>query len=155
MATRGQFEIRRGQSVVEFALVVPVLILVVMGMFEGGRYFLVFHQASGCARICAKTASLWYQTSPENVVEAARSKALLSGASYFTIKIEIGNEDSEYTYDSRTGWNATPPLPFTQAGVPVKVTVRLPFDRLWQLPLFPTEAKSYEIRYSKGKPSRI
>jgi len=49
---------RRGQAVVEFALVVPVFLLILFGVIEFGRAFFVLHLMNNAAREGARTASL-------------------------------------------------------------------------------------------------
>ena len=72
----------------------------------------------------------------------------------YPVLLELGN-GSLCRYSSATGWDESPPFPLGQAGVAVKVKVILPFERIWQVPLFPTEISSYEVRYSEGEPPRI
>jgi len=46
----------RGQSLVEFALILPVLLLLVMGVFDFGRAIFAFNTVSNAAREGARTA---------------------------------------------------------------------------------------------------
>ena len=47
----------RGQSLVEFALVLPLFIVLVFGVIDGGRAIFAFNQMSQIARSVARTAS--------------------------------------------------------------------------------------------------
>jgi len=47
---------RRGQSLVEFALIIPIFILVVMGIFDLGRGVYAFNTANNAAREAARLA---------------------------------------------------------------------------------------------------
>jgi Flp pilus assembly protein TadG len=49
-------EERRGQAMVEFALVVPILVLVMIGLFDVGRAVHGFNTVSNAARAAARVA---------------------------------------------------------------------------------------------------
>lgn len=56
---------RRGQSLVEFALVVPLFFLLVMGIIDGGRAIFAFNHMSQATRDVARVASVTcFQTTP-------------------------------------------------------------------------------------------
>ena len=57
MAARAR-ERRRGQAVVEFALILPVLLLLVFAVTEFGRAYSVVHNLTNAAREAAKVAAL-------------------------------------------------------------------------------------------------
>jgi Flp pilus assembly protein TadG len=48
----------RGQSLVEFALVLPVFLLMLFGLFDGARYVFVSNAISNAAREGARTAAV-------------------------------------------------------------------------------------------------
>lgn len=61
----------KGQSLVEFALVIPILVMVVLGIFEFGNLWFTMHTMSGAAREGVRIAAV---TAPdvnqvENVVQ--------------------------------------------------------------------------------------
>jgi len=56
---------RRGQSVVEFALVLPVLLLLVMGIIEFGRIFMAQQSITNASREGARTGVLPSSTSSD------------------------------------------------------------------------------------------
>jgi len=47
---------RRGQSLVEFALILPVFILVLIGLFDMGRAIYAYNTVSNAARAAARVA---------------------------------------------------------------------------------------------------
>ena len=53
--TRGQRR-QRGQALVEFALVFPVLILLLMGIFDFGRAIVAYNTVANCARGAMRAA---------------------------------------------------------------------------------------------------
>ncbi len=55
----------RGQGLVEFALVLPIFLLMVMGIIDGGRAIFAFNQMSQATRDVARVASVsCFQTTP-------------------------------------------------------------------------------------------
>ncbi len=99
----------RGQALVEFALVAPVLLLLVVGIFEFGRAWNALQAVTDAAREGARAAviadPLMTDDSVRAVVRNALARASLDGA------------QAEITL---TGVNAL-------AGEPARVEVRYPF----------------------------
>jgi len=56
---------RRGQAVLEFALILPVFILLVFGAIEFGRAYFVLHLVTNAAREGAREASLPNKTTAD------------------------------------------------------------------------------------------
>ena len=55
----------RGQSLVEFALVLPVFLLLIVAVFDGGRAIFAYNQMSQVTRAVARVASTTcFQTTP-------------------------------------------------------------------------------------------
>lgn len=55
----------KGQSLVEFALVLPIFMLLVMGIIDGGRAIFAFNQMSQATRDVARVASVTcFETTP-------------------------------------------------------------------------------------------
>ena len=54
----------RGQSLVEFALIVPVFLLIVMGVFDFGRAIVAYNQVSNAARAATRTGIVNQATDP-------------------------------------------------------------------------------------------
>ena len=73
---------RRGQALVEFALIAPILILLVMGIVEFGRVFMAQQTITSASREGARTGILPNSTTSdvENIVTTYMSAASLSGA---------------------------------------------------------------------------
>jgi Flp pilus assembly protein TadG len=63
-----QFDDRRGQSLVEFALILPIFVLVVVGLFDGALAVFNYSTVANAARMGARTAIVDQDTT---VVEAA------------------------------------------------------------------------------------
>lgn len=65
MRTRSPRRNAKGQSLVEFALVLPIFMLLVMGIIDGGRAIFAFNQMSQATRDVARVASVTcFQTTP-------------------------------------------------------------------------------------------
>lgn len=158
MAASSRQRERRGQALVEYALVLPFLLLLILAMVECGRLFLIWHQAAGAARHGARQACLWRPTtvqSLEHLVSVVQAHAVKAGAAgKFTLYVKVGSATT-CVYDSRVGsWSPTPALPATTPGVEINVKVSLPFTRILPMSLIPSEVSDYEIRYSEGEPNR-
>ena len=85
-----------GQALVEFALLIPVLIIIVMGIIEFGRLWMTMVTLSGAAREGVRVAAV---TAPDQaLVEAAVDRVLdaadISGA---TITISGPSAENEVT----------------------------------------------------------
>jgi Flp pilus assembly protein TadG len=99
-----------GQALVEFALLAPLLILIVMGIIEFGRLWMTMITLSGAAREGARVAVV---TAPDvGAVEAAANRVLnAAGMGSATVTITGPDPDSnnevtvrvEYTYNVITG----------------------------------------------------
>jgi len=99
---------QEGQSVVEFALVLPIFILLLMGIIEFGRIWMTMNVLSSASREGARIAAV---TGPDasrvnNTVQSALSSASLPSG---TVSINGPNGNSEVTvtvqitYTSITG----------------------------------------------------
>lgn len=65
MSPRSKRRNARGQSLVEFALVLPIFMLLVMGIIDGGRAIFAFNQMSQATRDVARVASVTcFETTP-------------------------------------------------------------------------------------------
>lgn len=103
---------RRGVAVVEFAFICPLLLILMLGILEAGRLFMVRQSLILAAREGARTgASLGV-----NYIDA-RVDAVLANA---------GLADAEVSY---TPNSATAP-----SGTPITVTVAIPFHEVSWLP---------------------
>lgn len=112
---RRKLPARRGAAVVEFAVVAPVLILLLLGMIECGRMIMVQQVLTTAAREGARTATIEGNSSSE-AVDAVKS--FLAGA---------GVKGSSVTVTpSNTGSIAH--------GQPITVSVSVPFTEVSWLP---------------------
>jgi Flp pilus assembly protein TadG len=104
---------RRGQELVEFALVLPLLILIAFGVLDLGRAFHAFITITNAAREGARYVTL-NRDDLGGAVGAAQAEAQSSG-----IAIPAGNVTPVCTLDA--GGRCT-------SGQPVTVTVRFTFS---------------------------
>lgn len=101
--TRGQ----RGTSAIEFALVLPFLLLLLLGMLDYGWYFFVEHASETAAREGARVATTYPgacgTTSSELVaVQVAKQRMGIAGMSSNTevaVVCDTVNGDPEYQVD--------------------------------------------------------
>lgn len=110
MRTLTQRSTRRGAAAVEFALVAPLFLLLVMGMIEFGRALMVQQTLTNASRSGAREASL-----PDATVNSVRqlvsNQLESSGISVHTDRIQV-----------------TPNPATASANQPITVTVAVPFD---------------------------
>ena len=114
----------RGQSAVEFALVLPVLALVVFGCLKLGMAFFTYEQVASAANAGARAAAVNHGADPTSAARAA-ARSLAPTASLTDSQIAV-------TYVS----TASPPgAAWSYPGtVTVTVTYPLTFSFLGQLP---------------------
>lgn len=86
-------EKRSGQAVVEFALVLPIFLLLLLGAVDFGRAYYRLHLLTNAAREGARTGSLPQSTESdvESIVENFLSDAGLPGE--FTLEINVTDPD--------------------------------------------------------------
>jgi Flp pilus assembly protein TadG len=74
----------KGQSLVEFALVIPLLLLLVIGIFEFGRAWMTKNVMTGAAREAARMAAVSPPTGMDNtawnLAISARANTILTSA---------------------------------------------------------------------------
>lgn len=101
-----------GQALVEFALILPLLFLLVFGIVEFGRYLFLKNTATNGARQGARVAAV-----TPKPWDAAKRAAIYSAATSL--------------YHGSTPWNPlgdTNPAEPANTGSPVTVTVSMPFN---------------------------
>lgn len=64
---------RRGQTLVEFALIIPLFLLIVVGLFDVGRAVYYYNTAANAARAAARVAIV--NQDPVAIREKARQQA--------------------------------------------------------------------------------
>lgn len=106
---------RRGAAVVEFAIIAPVLFLLVFGMIDLGRAMMVQNLITNAAR------------------DGARS-AVLDGSTAEGVEAQITEYLSASTIDSANVTVSPNPLTNADLGDPVSVTVEVPFNSVSWLP---------------------
>jgi len=81
---RNPLENEKGQSLVEFALVIPLLLLLVIGIFEFGRAWMTRNLMTGAAREAARMAAVPPPTGMDNTAWnaaiSARANTILTSA---------------------------------------------------------------------------
>jgi Flp pilus assembly protein TadG len=97
-------ESKRGQTLVEFALIVPLFILIVLGLFDVGRAVYAYNTASNAARSAARVAIV----NQDPVAIRAEARQQSPG---------LGVTDANITLAHCTTWGCT-----------YSVTVEVPYD---------------------------
>lgn len=99
-----------GAAAVEFALIVPVLLLIVLGALDWGYFFFVQQVVTNAAREAARVGSL----TPYDPANPAADTAS-----------QLEAEDAATAYLARAGLTATPTIAVTSSAS-VRVVVRYP-----------------------------
>ncbi len=100
--------LQRGQSIVEMALMTPVLLLIVAGIVESGRAFLAYLQLANAAREGARAGSFLPTDSP--VINLVARQELPDWISTDIVSVDVtcaaeGDEFDECvtTYNAKSG----------------------------------------------------
>jgi Flp pilus assembly protein TadG len=82
---------RRGTAAVEFAVIAPIFMTMLLGLIEFGRAFMVLETLNNCARVGARTGALSGNSS--GAVTAAVNNALsASGISSATVNVTVNGQ---------------------------------------------------------------
>lgn len=106
----------RGQAAVEFAIVLPLLLLFLIGVFEFGRAWNVYHAENDAARLGARSAAVADPTTTQDSVYAIIQRALARDAI-----------DTTAVTITLTGWR-------TGTGTPVTVALQVPYTFVFLRP---------------------
>ena len=82
----GLWRSAKGQSLIEFALVLGVLILMLMGIFDFGRAIYAYNVIANCAREGARMGIV-DPTNTDAIVEAAKSRAIALDADELAVTV--------------------------------------------------------------------
>lgn len=124
-STRG----RRGAAVIEFAVVAPLLFLLILGMFEVGRYINVGEMATAASRYGAREASV-AGANVATVQQRTKDYLQASGVKSTAATVTIQNEA---TAGSGTFTN-TSNLSTVPVGAAVRISVQVNFSQVTWLP---------------------
>lgn len=101
---------RRGQALVEFALIIPIFIFLVMGIFDLGRAVYGFNTINNAAREGARLAIV--DQTPAHVVAEATDSGINLGTqpSDVTVTYTCANINCIAKVTVRYGWQAVTPI---------------------------------------------
>lgn len=106
----------RGQAAVEFAIVLPLLLLFLIGVFEFGRAWNVYHAETDAARLGARSAAVADPATTQDSVYSIVRRALARDAI-----------DTNAVTITMTGWRAG-------TGTPVSVALQVPYTFVFLRP---------------------
>lgn len=130
---RGKRPRRRGNAVLDMALVLPILLAVAFGTVEYGYFFFVKHTLQGAAREGARRAIVSGATATDvnNAVAAVMSAAGFNNSSYAAPTISPSNwtsasagTDITVTVSATWGTIGIQPLPDTMGGISASRTLQ-------------------------------
>lgn len=105
MRSLNHLDKQQGQAMVEFALMLPILVLLLMAIMDFSRIMFVYSQVSNSAREAARFGSV-IGNDPEDpryfhcdAIEAAAQETLLFSMEFKTFEIEYDNGNDLYSWD--------------------------------------------------------
>jgi Flp pilus assembly protein TadG len=119
----------RGQSLVEFSLVFPVFVLVVLGIFDGGRLIYAYNTVSNASRDAARVAIVNQSTSGTATCDTTSTSAWYEGCAIASaIALDVTTSDVTVSYldptDASEKTLCSPPSIGCIAVVTVQTTYR-------------------------------
>ena len=125
---------QQGQSMVEFALILPLFVLFIVGIFELGRAFFAFIAITNAAREGARVITFWPgKTTGEDVFIAINNEigdspmVTLENIASRTIECATGEVDYVQTYELASAGSYPNPLE-CDPDRPVRVTITYNFE---------------------------
>jgi Flp pilus assembly protein TadG len=129
-----------GQALVEFALILPILLIIIMGLFEFGRMFQVWLTVQYCAQAAARYATTGQQSVTGDIYDSARLAAIKAEAlkNAVTLGVEPTAGPSDPGYFHVTVYASDPPAPGVEypGGPNARVVVDVVFNHPLITPLF-------------------
>ena len=133
---------RRGQALVEFALILPILLILLLGILDFGRAVAAYNSVSNAARTAVRVAIV--DQNPDVVEAAAEQEAV--GLNPLTVEFDpnVADDDPcvetvcrasvEVTYEYVP---ATPIFSNLVGQISVSSSAELPIEHLYQSPSTP------------------
>jgi Flp pilus assembly protein TadG len=123
---------RRGQALVEFALVLPLLILLLVGVLDFGRAIFAYNSLSNAARSGAREAIV--DQNPAAIRDAATSEAVGLDPLDVDVTYEVGCATPEVgcvvTVEVTHEWHAATPILGTILGpITIASDSKMPIER--------------------------
>jgi len=128
---------RTAAAVIEFAAVVPVLLLFILGIVEYGRMLMIAQVSTAASREGARYA-VQADTTPSAVGQYVRtyltqSSVPAEAVSVVAIEYQVSPSDAAYTPENQ-GWITATNLSALSSGTPVRVRVEISFSQVSWLP---------------------
>jgi Flp pilus assembly protein TadG len=89
---------RRGQTLVEFALILPIFLLIVVGIFDAGRAVFAYHTANNAAREGGRQAIV--DQTEAHVQGRAAQHAVALGVDPASVEVDYRDPDTPESADS-------------------------------------------------------
>lgn len=115
---------RKGASAVEFAVIAPILLVVVFGMVETSRFMMALHATTGAAREAVRIAAVSADATDEEIEETART--YMQNSYFRTDSITVEIDEASANVDSMKNLSCTVSIAFEDVSVignPFSLTV--------------------------------
>jgi len=133
----------KGQAIVEFAIVLPILLVVLIGVLEVGRYLFIISAATNASRNAVRYASAVGQDDKygvtkynycEGIKQTALDSAYLVPDSSISVEIDYLNDAGTVFYSCSVWSNGTVDTGYKYTnGDRVRVTVTVPYKPMVNL----------------------
>jgi Flp pilus assembly protein TadG len=92
---------RHGQALVEFALILPVFLLIIFGVFDAGRLIFTYNTISNASRSAARVAIVNQSTAGTNTCDTTQATAFAEGCA-LVAGAAIGTASADVQIDYKT-----------------------------------------------------
>jgi Flp pilus assembly protein TadG len=96
--------IHQAQAIVEFAIALPILLVLVVGIFEVGRYLFIFSAVNNASREAARYGSAWGvgDTGTDKYEDCASIRSMARRSAFF-LNLPDNNITIQYDHGPGTG----------------------------------------------------
>jgi|ADurb_Oil_02_Slu_FD_contig_41_1993291_length_921_multi_2_in_0_out_0_1 hypothetical protein len=142
----------KAQGMVEFALILPIFLVLILGIFEMGRLLYIFTAAYTSAREAARYGAAAGKNPENNEFYYKDCEGIKGAAKKIVLLTPLADEQIDIRYDSgpttAPAWNNRLTCPYdAQSGDRISVRVQVNYQPLqWFLPLNPITIYSTSSR---------
>lgn len=138
MLFRGRNGRRRGQALVEFALLIPVFLLIVVSLFDFGRAVFSYNSVTNAAREGARLAIVNQATASIEQRATSQTAIAETGSPNVTVAFYRNNPNADYTTNANCGVVAARPLALDCVAVVTYETTYRPITPIVSNLFFPS-----------------
>ncbi len=104
----------RGVAAVEFAIIAPVLLLILFFMIESSRYLTAVHATTGAAREAVRLVAV---AGADETAALAQAKTFMENSGFITDRVNIDIADDTTGVPGLVSFTATVTIPFSDVSI--------------------------------------